>query len=101
MKDPRMLKRMMDEAKKAQQKLENEMTKFEAQTFEQTFGTNHIKIEIKGSLEIVKLEINSSLLEDKEFLEETVVDAINQVVKNIIAAKEELEQQLMPKQNLF
>ncbi|MDQ0514318.1 DNA-binding YbaB/EbfC family protein [Mycoplasmoides fastidiosum] len=101
MKDPRVLKRLIDEAKKTQKRLEEELTKFESQVYEQTFGADHVKIEIKGNLEINKIEINPALLEDKEMLEEIVTDAVNTVVRSISEARKHIEEELMPKNNLF
>lgn len=97
MKDPRMLKRMLDQAKKAQREMQLKLKEFDEQVFEETFGANHVSIEIRGDLTIEKISISDSLLADKEMLEEIITDAVNTVVQKIAGARKEIEESIMPK----
>lgn len=95
MNNPAMLKKLMQQAQRAQKELTNKMQEFEQTEFNFVFGADHVKTSMKGDGSITKIEINSSLLEDKDMLQEVLVDAMNAAFSEINSKKESIQSQAM------
>lgn len=76
--------KMLKQAKEMQAKLEKKVKEFDEQEFEFNYQKT-ILIRIKGSLEILSIDINKELVdpEDKTMLQEMIVEAINEAISSI------------------
>lgn len=91
------MQKMLQKAKAMQQKLEKELKEFESEEFEFVYQKS-ITIRIKGSLEIIKMDINKDLIdpEDKTMLEEMISEALNEAISAVNEEKEKITQGAMP-----
>jgi len=71
-----MLSKVQEEAKKAQEESE-------AKTFTAKSGGGMIKVSANGKGEIIDIDIDDSLLEDKDSLQILLISATNDVLKMI------------------
>ena len=71
-----MLSKVQEEAQKLQQESENK-------TFTAKSGGGMVKVTANGKMEVVDVEIDDSLLEDRESLQILLISAINDVIKMV------------------
>lgn len=92
------LQKLMAEAKKMQANIDKKISEFDQKEFDFSYK-NYINIKIKGSLQIVKIEIDKQLVDpdDKTILEEMVVEAVNEAISNVAKEKDKITQSVMPK----
>lgn len=92
------LGKLMAEAKKMQANIDKKISEFDQKEFDFSYK-NYVNIKIKGSLQIVKIDIDKQLIDpdDKTMLEEMVAEAINEAVSDVAKQKEKITQSLMPK----
>lgn len=76
---------MINKIKKMQKEMMEAQKRLEETIFSGSAGGGLVRVEAKGSKEIVKILINEEILnpEDKEMIEDTIVAAINDVLRNI------------------
>lgn len=85
----------MNQIAKQAQKIQEEMEKVSAELDEKeytvTTGGNAVSIKMLGKLEITELKINPEVIdpEDPELLSDMITGAVNEVIRNINADKEE------------
>ncbi len=75
------IKKLMEQAQKMQREMENKISKIEKEAF--TYESNGVKVTILGSLEIQSVEINDSLLADKEMLQDILIVVMNGALKKV------------------
>lgn len=92
------LQKLMAEAKKMQANIDKKISEFDQKEFDFSYK-NYINIRIKGSLQIVKIDIDKQLIDpdDKTMLEEMVAEAVNEAVLNVSKEKDKMTQAAMPK----
>ena len=71
------------------------------QTFTATVGGGMVKISINGNSEVTNLEIDDSLLEDKDALQILLISAMNDVIKQSDEAKKAIAMNMMGGVNPF
>lgn len=78
------MQKLMKQAKEMQNKLEKQIKEFDNEEFEFVYQKS-ITIKIKGSLEILNIEINKELIdpEDKTMLEEMMAEALNEAIEAV------------------
>lgn len=76
---------LMQQAQKMQQQMNKKQKEFEGREFEFSSNGGAIKIKIKGSKEILSLEIDQDLIdpEDKEMLQDMLMIAINEAISSV------------------
>lgn len=81
---------MMRQVQKMQEDMQNFQAEFENREFTATAGGGMIEVTMTGSHEMKKITIDPEAVdpEDVEMLEDYLVIAINDVVKNIAEAQE-------------
>lgn len=81
----------MQEAKKMQDNIEKKMKEFNESDFEFNYKSSIIT-KIKGSFEVVSIDINKDLIDpdDKTMLEEMIAEAINIAIIDISKKKNEI-----------
>ncbi|MEG1150818.1 MAG: YbaB/EbfC family nucleoid-associated protein [Malacoplasma sp.] len=91
------IQKMMQEAKKMQNDLEKKIKEFNDNDFEFNYK-NTILIKIKGSLEIISIDINKTLIDpdDKKMLEEMIVESINSAISDVTEKKNKVTKIAMP-----
>lgn len=89
--NPAQLKKMMMEAQKMQADIEKKQKKLDKQEFSKN-AAGGVSIVMNGKKELLKLEIKDELLdpEDKDFLEDLIIGAINDLTKEIDAKYDEI-----------
>lgn len=90
----KVLEEIQEKAKKLQE--ESEKRIFTAKS-----GGGLVKVSANGKGEIVDIEIDDSLLEDKESLQILLISAINDVLKMVEEEKKRVAMNLMGAQNPF
>lgn len=85
------IQKLMKQAKEMQSKLEKKIKEFDNEEFEFVYQKS-ITIKIKGSLEILKIDINKELIdpEDKTMLEEMIAEAMNEAIEAITEEKNKI-----------
>ena len=71
------------------------------QVFTSKVGGGMIEISINGNSEVIDLEIDDSLLEDKDSLKILIISAINDVVKQSDNNKKQMAMNMMSEMNSF
>ena len=91
------MQKMLQQAKAMQNKLEKKKKEFEAEEFEFVYQKS-ITIQIKGNLEIIKMDINKELIDpdDKTMLEEMIAEALNEAISAVTEEKEKITKGSMP-----
>ena len=84
--------KMMMQAKKMQAEIDKRESAFDEKIF--TFEKQGIKLEIKGSSEIVLLDINDVLIDpdDKETLQDLIIITLNQAIAQIQEEKKSIRE---------
>lgn len=84
--------KMMMQAKKMQAEIDKRESTFDEKIF--TFEKQGIKLEIKGSSEIVLLDINDVLIDpdDKETLQDLIIITLNQAIAQIQEEKKSIRE---------
>lgn len=85
------IQKLMQEAKKMQDNIEKKMKEFNESDFEFNYKSSIIT-KIKGSFEVVSIDINKDLIDpdDKTMLEEMIAEAINIAIIDISKKKNEI-----------
>lgn len=85
------LNKMMAQAKKLQAEIEKKEKEFNDSIF--NFERQGIKISIKGSFEIVSLDVNEALIdpEDKETLQDLIIITINEAISELSEKKQTIK----------
>lgn len=80
---------LMKQAQQMQKKLNKVQTAFNEKVFDFENSEQSVKGQMKGNMEIVRLELSDALLqEDKEVIEDVLVATLNNAKKTIAAQKE-------------
>lgn len=76
---------MLNKIKKMQREMQEAQKKLEESIFVGTAGGGMVKVEAKGDKTILSVEISEDILnpEDKEMVQDTVMAAINDVMRKI------------------
>lgn len=77
------------QAQKIQEEMERVSTELEAKEYSVTTGGGAVAVTMLGSLEITSLTISDEAMEDKEMLTDMLTGAVNEVIRNVNADKEE------------
>lgn len=85
------LNKMMAQAKKIQAEIDKREKDFDQKVFD--FERQGIKLQIKGSLEIVLLDINEALIdpEDKETMQDLILITINEAIQDVFNKKNQIK----------
>ena len=83
---------LMAQAQKMQREMQKKQAELEASTFEVTSAGGAIKILIKGTRQIEKIDIDEDAIdpEDKEMLEDMIKVAVNEAIAVVDAAFDKL-----------
>ena len=84
-----------------QQMAEKAKEEGEKQTFTSSVGGGMVKLSINGNSEVTDLEIDDSLLEDKDSLQILLISAMNDVIKQSDDAKKSMAMNMMGGINPF
>ena len=85
------MQNLMAQAQKIQKDLEKANSEIESSEFEGTSGA--VKVKVSGKNEVIKVEIiDSSILSDKEMLEDMILACVNEAINKA----DELEKELKP-----
>lgn len=95
MNNPAMLKKLMQQAQRAQKELTSKLEAFEQTDFSFVFGADHVRTAMKGDGTIHQITLHPDLLADQTMLQEILVDAINDALQQVKAKRAEIEAQAM------
>lgn len=89
--NPAQIKKMMQEAQKLQANLDKEQKKLEKKEYTKTLGGG-ITIVMNGKKEVLSIDLKPEVLdpEDKEFVEDLIKSAINELHQEIDAEYDEV-----------
>lgn len=87
---------LMQQAQRMQREMQKKQAEIEASTFNIESAGGAIKIAIKGTRQIEKIDIDPDAIDpdDKEMLEDMIKIAINEAISVVDAAFEKLNQSL-------
>lgn len=79
------INKLMKEAKKMQEDLEKSQSDLAEKEFEATSGGGAVRVKIKGSKELLELEIKEEVVDpdDVEMLQDLIISAFNEAVKKV------------------
>ena len=85
------MRKLMQQAQQMQEELAAAQDQLASATFEGSAGGGVVKATVTGSNEIVSVEIDPSVIDpdDAEMLEDLVVAAVNQAIKNAADAAQQ------------
>ena len=88
---PQDMRKLMEQAQQMQEELAAAQDQLATATFEGSAGGGVVKATVTGSNEIVSVEIDPSVIDpdDAEMLEDLVVAAVNQAIKNAADAAQQ------------
>lgn len=89
---------MFEEIQKNAQKMQEEA---QSKEFSVKSGGGLIKVSANGKGEIIDVEIDDSLLEDKDSLQILLISAMNDVLKMVESEKQQMAFKMMGGQNPF
>lgn len=92
------LNQMMSQVQDMAEKAKTEGAK---QTFTSSVGGGMVQLSINGNSEVTDLEIDDSLLEDKDSLKILLISAMNDVIKQSDDAKKSMAMNMMGGMNPF
>lgn len=92
------LNQMMGQVQEMAEKAKEEGAK---QTFQSSVGGGMIQLSINGNSEVTDLEIDDSLLDDKDSLKILLISAMNDVIKQSDDAKKSMAMNMMGGMNPF
>ncbi|GAA5414837.1 YbaB/EbfC family nucleoid-associated protein [Ureaplasma ceti] len=94
------IQKMMQEAQRMQATLKRKMDEFDETEFEYSYQ-NYVTLKIKGSLEIVDLQINKDIIdpEDPDTLQDLIIAATNKAIHDTQAKKDEIARKVAPSLN--
>lgn len=92
------LNQMMGQVQEMAQKAKEDGEK---QVFTSSVGGGMIQISINGNSEVIDLQIDDSLLEDKDSLQILLISAMNDVIKQSDEAKKAMAMNMMGGVNPF
>lgn len=85
---------------KQAQKMQKDLAKAEAElkehTYEATMGGGAVKAVVRGTMEVVNIEIDDELLnkEEKEDLQSMIASAVNEALKQAVTEKDQVMNQM-------
>lgn len=84
------MNKLLSEAMKLQENLTSSQERLEKEVFEASMGGGAVKVSVKGSMEIEKIQIADELMkkENKEDLEELLLACMNQALSKVKKEKE-------------
>ena len=84
------MNKLLSEAMKLQENLTSSQERLEKEVFEASMGGGAVKVSVKGSMEIEKIQIADELMEkeNKEDLEELLLACMNQALSKVKGEKE-------------
>ena len=84
------MNKLLSEAMKLQENLTSSQERLEKEVFEASMGGGAVKVSVKGSMEIEKIQIADELMEkeNKEDLEEMLKSAVNDALAKAVKDKE-------------
>ena len=84
------MNKLLSEAMKLQENLTSSQERLEKEVFEASMGGGAVKVSVKGSMEIEKIQISDELMEkeNKEDLEELLLACMTQALSKIKEEKE-------------
>ena len=84
------MNKLLSEAMKLQENLTSSQERLEKEVFEASMGGGAVKVSVKGSMEIEKIQIADELMEkeNKEDLEERLLECMNQELSKVKEEKE-------------
>lgn len=87
------MNKMLKQAQKLQQKMNDIQSSFNEKEFEVTAGGGAVRLVMTGSFEVKELSIDAEAIsaDDKEGLEDLIVSAFNQAISKV---KENLEKEM-------
>jgi len=92
--------KMMGKVKELQDKMKEAQEELKSITAEGESGAGMVKVTVNGEKQVIKMEIDPSLYDDKDLLKDLIIGAVNNGVKEAEAkAKEHLQkstQGIMP-----
>ena len=79
------MNKLLSEAMKLQENLTSSQERLEKEVFEASMGGGAVKVSVKGSMEIEKIQIADELMEkeNKEDLEELLLACMNQALSKV------------------
>ncbi|WP_033159910.1 YbaB/EbfC family nucleoid-associated protein [Mycoplasmoides alvi] len=91
--------KMAEMIKKNQREMEKKLDEFDKTEFDFDYKNGSVKIKIMGNLNIIKIDINNTLIdpEDKLMLQEMIAEAINEAILKITTKRDEIAENSMPK----
>ncbi|MCV3743442.1 YbaB/EbfC family nucleoid-associated protein [Ureaplasma sp. ES3154-GEN] len=91
------LQKMMQEAQKIQNSLKKKQAEFEAKEFDFDYKSL-VSIKIKGNLEVLSMIFSPDIVDpdDLDTLQDVAAKAVNEAVKSVLAAKEQITNSVMP-----
>ena len=92
------LNQMMSQVQDMAEKAKEEGAK---KTFKSSVGGGMVQLSINGNSEVTDLEIDDSLLEDKDSLKILLISAMNDVIKQSDDAKKAMAMNMMGGMNPF
>ena len=81
---------LMQQAQKMQREMEKAQKELEAKVFEVVSGGGGVKVTIKGTKEILSIEIDNDMIdiEEKEMLQDMIVVAVNEAISKVVAEEQ-------------
>ncbi len=92
------LNQMMGQVQQMAEKAKEEGAK---KVFSSSVGGGMVKLSINGNSEVIDLEIDDSLLEDKDSLQILLISAMNDVIRQSDEAKKSMAMNMMGGMNPF
>ncbi len=77
------LQKLMAQAQKMQRDMEKTQKELELLEYEATAGGNAVKVRMNGSLEILDIELDEEVMQDKEMLIDLLKIATNSVIVQV------------------
>ena len=89
---PGNMNKLMKQAKKMQKKMEQDKAQLESKVYESAAGGGVVKCKINGNYDILAIEIKPEAVDpdDVEMLQDLIVAAINEAVKEVRTEQENM-----------
>ena len=96
------LEQLMAEAQKAQQEIEQASTQLESKEYVASSGGEAVKVVVSGKLEVKEINIKPEVVdsEDVEILQDMIITAINDALKQASQEKDEVMNSISSKMNI-
>lgn len=89
---PGNMNKLMKQAKKMQKQMEQDKAQLEAKIYESAAGGGVVKCKINGNYDVMSIEIKPEAVDpdDVEMLQDLILVAINEAVKNVRTEQESM-----------